>query len=646
MIRDAVMQMAQSDPRYAKAIDAIEAQVSRMPIVPEDLDDAIALLEFVLQHPDKYQEVRDAAVKDGLIDEQMFPADYDQVFVVSLLIALYGLHDRLKTQGYARGGLATAARRVAAAGRGGDSMLAHINPREAEMLRRMGGSGTVNPNTGLQEYKGGIGKILKAVIPIATMVFAPVLAPAIGSFLGATGVAGSVLGGAVLGGASSALTGGNVLQGAALGGLGGGLGNVVGGAANSALGLNLGSAGQAILGSGLVGAGAGLATGQGALQGAAQGVLGGAIGQLAGMANAPTAFQQAVQGAGQTAGNVFSAGYGAKNALTAGTLAGLARGLTFKPSDQVVGSLQGEKTTPYGEQPSANVTDWNAQNALNNQIDSWSAEGAAPVSAETAGMPQAANTYDWSMGQGAAPAAASSDQVANTYDWSMPGSPVGELAPVSPTAYTGTNVTTNPTNQPPAAKSSVLSKIFSGSDQAAGKSPSTLGTVGKLALGATLIGSLTSAPEPVQQAVSSLSPQQQEYFNRPSVTFDWGRLQNDANAANMSLPQFMARNWPTINSGVYNVVKQARGGALSAVARFARGAGSGRDDTINAKLSDGEYVMDAETVALLGDGSNEEGARRLDKMREDVRAHKGKMLAKGKISPNAKSPLAYLKGVA
>ena len=68
------------------------------------------------------------------------------------------------------------------------------------------------------------------------------------------------------------------------------------------------------------------------------------------------------------------------------------------------------------------------------------------------------------------------------------------------------------------------------------------------------------------------------------------------------------------------------------------------DDTIDAKLSDGEYVMDAETVALLGDGSTKAGAERLDAMREQLRKQKGRQLAKGKFSPNAKSPLAYLKG--
>ena len=147
-----------------------------------------------------------------------------------------------------------------------------------------------------------------------------------------------------------------------------------------------------------------------------------------------------------------------------------------------------------------------------------------------------------------------------------------------------------------------------------------------------------------------MSPEQQEYFNRPSVVWDWTKLQRDASASNQSLSQFMAQNWPSITSGAYNIQQSppgmAQGGALSAVARFARGAGSGRADTIDAKLSDGEYVMDAETVAMLGDGSGKEGARRLDEMRNKLRAHKGKALAKGKFSPNAKSPLSYIKEAA
>jgi hypothetical protein len=86
------------------------------------------------------------------------------------------------------------------------------------------------------------------------------------------------------------------------------------------------------------------------------------------------------------------------------------------------------------------------------------------------------------------------------------------------------------------------------------------------------------------------------------------------------------------------------GGPLSAASRYVRGAGTGRSDSIDAKLSDGEYVLTAEDVAMLGDGSSDAGAKRLDQFRANLRKHKGAALAKGKISPNAKSPMAYLRG--
>jgi len=86
------------------------------------------------------------------------------------------------------------------------------------------------------------------------------------------------------------------------------------------------------------------------------------------------------------------------------------------------------------------------------------------------------------------------------------------------------------------------------------------------------------------------------------------------------------------------------GGPLSQTSRYVAGPGTGRSDEIDAKLSDGEYVMDAETVALLGDGSSKAGAKRLDQFRANIRKQKGKSLAKGKFSPDAKQPERYLMG--
>ena len=83
----------------------------------------------------------------------------------------------------------------------------------------------------------------------------------------------------------------------------------------------------------------------------------------------------------------------------------------------------------------------------------------------------------------------------------------------------------------------------------------------------------------------------------------------------------------------------ARGGDFAV-----KGPGDGRSDSIPARLSDGEYVMDAEPVALLGDGSSKAGAQKLDKFRVNLRKQKGRNLAQGKFSVKAKRPEAYLAG--
>jgi len=66
-------------------------------------------------------------------------------------------------------------------------------------------------------------------------------------------------------------------------------------------------------------------------------------------------------------------------------------------------------------------------------------------------------------------------------------------------------------------------------------------------------------------------------------------------------------------------------GALSAAAPFVgyvEGDSPGQADLIDARLSAGEYVFDADTVAALGDGNNAAGAKVLDQMREEIRGMK------------------------
>lgn len=85
-----------------------------------------------------------------------------------------------------------------------------------------------------------------------------------------------------------------------------------------------------------------------------------------------------------------------------------------------------------------------------------------------------------------------------------------------------------------------------------------------------------------------------------------------------------------------------RGGPLREVS-YVQGQGTGRSDEIPAYLSDGEYVIDAETVSMLGDGSNKAGAQALNSMRKSIRKHKGGALAQGRFSADARSPLQYLR---
>ena len=131
-------------------------------------------------------------------------------------------------------------------------------------------------------------------------------------------------------------------------------------------------------------------------------------------------------------------------------------------------------------------------------------------------------------------------------------------------------------------------------------------------------------------------------------------------ASNLGVRPMDEQDWLTYaerpEQSFYNYVPQptgmAEGGALPAKhggspdrTEFAvNGPGTGRSDDIPAVLSDGEYVIDAETVALLGDGSSKAGAKKLDDLRVKVRKHKGQKLAKGRFSANAKKPEAYLSG--
>lgn len=98
----------------------------------------------------------------------------------------------------------------------------------------------------------------------------------------------------------------------------------------------------------------------------------------------------------------------------------------------------------------------------------------------------------------------------------------------------------------------------------------------------------------------------------------------------------------------YFVTQMADGGTphipefvTGATGHYVKGKGDGQSDDIPAMLADGEYVFDADTVAQLGNGSSDAGAKLLDHFRESLREHKRSAHA-SKIPPKA-NPLAYMK---
>jgi hypothetical protein len=103
------------------------------------------------------------------------------------------------------------------------------------------------------------------------------------------------------------------------------------------------------------------------------------------------------------------------------------------------------------------------------------------------------------------------------------------------------------------------------------------------------------------------------------------------------------------NNRLPSTTRAAAGGYVTdrgVLTRMAEGgmAGHGRSDHVEALLSPGEYVIDAESVSMLGNGSSEAGAGMLDRLREQLRKHKAEGLSQGRMSADSMPPERYMKG--
>jgi hypothetical protein len=189
---DAVMvALEQQLPGVAAKVEQILDEAN---LTPEQVQGLEYVVNFLEQNKDNYPAAIQSLVAEGTIEEGDFPPQYNEEFMVLLKMVVYGYQAREMTPEpvpFAKGGLAQAAEALRQQGRGGDTILAHINPEEARLLKRMGGSGTINPNTGLPEFfvksvfkavsnvVGGaakaVGGAVKSVVGAASKVLGPQL---------------------------------------------------------------------------------------------------------------------------------------------------------------------------------------------------------------------------------------------------------------------------------------------------------------------------------------------------------------------------------------------------------------------------------------------------------------------------------------
>jgi hypothetical protein len=107
----------------------------------------------------------------------------------------------------------------------------------------------------------------------------------------------------------------------------------------------------------------------------------------------------------------------------------------------------------------------------------------------------------------------------------------------------------------------------------------------------------------------------------------------------------MMSNAPRFNYGGevggHNPQFFSEGGLNAMENRYVTGEGDGTSDSIPAMLANGEFVIPADVVSSLGNGSNDSGASVLDEFLKTIRAHKTRENKNG-LPPDSKGALGYL----
>jgi hypothetical protein len=624
------------------------------------------VVEAVFGDPNNYPEVRDRLLSEG-IPEDLLPEMFDLEFFVALRMAVEETENLSQESrpmdqgmameapvGMAEGGIVglpqmtPIAREMAAMGRNGDTMLAHITPQEAMMLQRMGGSGTINPYTGLPEFF--IGKLFKSLVKgvkkfakstvgriVISVALGAFLGPAAAGFLGATSTAAvAAVSGAVGGFGSSLLAGDGV---------------------------------KAALRSGITGA---------ILAGGTAAITGGSA-ALEARPELNVAYEQQGGFLGtvkKTAQNYFGAPVDTANQMygSAPDPDGIGTAIDYVTNppigDATAQGPQGLTGNEYlqGSGGAGFSTEEINKNILNNAVDPSLADYSDQFAGPQSQLPTAPGASP-TPGASASGASASPASVTRGGLRQAPLNPVAQGPQVNPDVFTKTLAEQNPLEQAYDTASSYLSPNRPGIQP-----PNLYETAAKAKTEAATQGIILTDTQALAQAEKVVANQTPGMFTKygplaatgigalaltgnlsspfeapeqePGESYEAYMARRDAAVAKFreERPEFFGSLLASPNQGIMStqpaysfqpVMTASRGSGPKGVENFPRkngainGPGTGTSDDIPAMLSDGEFVFTAKSVRNMGGGSRRKGAAKMYKLM--------KMLEGGAVDKTAKA---------
>jgi hypothetical protein len=609
---------------------AVQDAIGDLDLSASEVAALLDVLEYMSQNPDEYPQLRQRLIDSGMMDDDDLPPAYDPEYLGMAIMVLNEYRDmrsagaqapmqmapeveNLGPMPMAEGGLADVASYLASQGRNGDTMLAHITPAEARLLKAMGGSGTINPRTGLPEFflkkifkkvKKAVKSLLKNPIVrvIATVALATVLGPAAASIgmstAAATATASVASSAAVSAMAGEKLNAKNLLINAATSyfGAGGTIGGVnpvssIAKLASRIPGVTEGGKLAQGIGSGLTSAAIGKASGMSTEEALGMGLQ---QGVMTGLTYKPE--QTPVESA---------TGQGPTQAAP-GQQAPIQRGIgELPPSDYVAAPEQVATTAPgaVGTAASGEVAGKSFLDRLNpfsKLPDDY------PVDAATGAPVNPAQTFTGRLNEFANMPSFQTFKDAflvNPYAKTE----LGKFVPAALTTV-GVGALTGGFKATPANENPLFNRNYTGADYIRDNPNLFGGTLGR-------VEGMPQSYDPFVRTQSpSMAPGSQIpiYTPRGATMMPTGVPQPYNVAGLYGVPDLSA----PVQQPTYPVPGYAKGGDPKPT-HFPRktgpinGPGTGTSDSIPAMLSDGEFVFTAKAVRNAGGGSRRKGAKRM-----------------------------------